>query len=77
MAAPPKGSIPYRAELFSDLASAVEAGGEIRGPEHDRHVWMFPDAFKRLQQTDPKVLAAIRQQQSGCRGCGDSPLDGI
>lgn len=26
---------------------------------------------------DPAVRATITRQQAGCRGCGDSPLEGI
>lgn len=26
---------------------------------------------------DPAVLGAIQRQQSGCKGCGDAPMDGI
>lgn len=26
---------------------------------------------------DPAVLAAVRQQQAGCKGCGDSPMEGV
>lgn len=31
----------------------------------------------RIAIADPNVQAAIRRQVGGCKGCGDSPLDGI
>lgn len=32
---------------------------------------------KQPAPADPAVLARIRQQTSGCHGCGDAPLPGM
>jgi hypothetical protein len=37
----------------------------------------WPESPEPAISRDPAVQANIARQQAGCRGCGDSPLNGI